>query len=144
MSWKSVGNWQQRRTADLSELKWYWPVSSKQGNYPDEEPPKHYTATGTRLQWAGTSPVLFGKRGNIPNESVSQLGSKSNKRHITSLDLMAKVIRPETRRRTASEQQINRLHGLLSVQVISQQPTDHNHKTQSQSQRLQYYDDSLL
>ena len=37
MFWELVGNWQQKRTVDLSELGWHWPVSSKPGNYPDEQ-----------------------------------------------------------------------------------------------------------
>ena len=37
MLWKSVGNWQQRRTVDLSEMWWHWPVSSKPGHYSDEQ-----------------------------------------------------------------------------------------------------------
>ena len=45
MLWKSVSNWQQRRTVDLSELLWHWSVSSKGGKLPrsTNKPPEHYT-----------------------------------------------------------------------------------------------------
>ena len=87
MLWKLVGNWQQKRMVDLSELGSHWPVSSKQGNCPDEQ------AAKTLLRWGAITSVLLRKGGNIPYGSVPPWGSKSNKRHLTSLDLKAKVVR---------------------------------------------------
>ena len=107
MFWKSIGNWQQRRTVDLSEFGWH--LSS--------EP--EITRTNTILRRVGsTSAIVTRKIGNIPNGSEPAYVSKSNKTRL-------KLTRREgkdamTRGRMASERQINRLPGLLAVKMIWQ------------------------
>ena len=106
---KPVGNWQHKRTVDLSKLGWHWPVSSKPGNNTQtNKPPNHYTTTGCQI-----IRVLFRKSGNIFNGSVPPYVSKSNNRQLTSLDLSGK-----SGRRMTSEWQINRFPSLLVVKMI--------------------------
>ena len=84
-------NWQQKRTVDLSEFRYLGDIvlSIARGETTKtNKPQKHFTKTG-----AITSAVLLRKGGNIPNESVLPLGSKSNKRRLTPLDLNTKVVR---------------------------------------------------
>ena len=88
MLWKLVANWQQRRTVDSLGLGWHCDVASRQRSYYYDDAAETTLSLGAR-----TLAVLLTKRGNIPKRSVPPHGSKSNKRHLTSLDLKAKVTR---------------------------------------------------